>query len=71
MDDAQKIQLPRDLLPALEHTELFEEALAAGKIEIEMLIAFGDPRECDCCLGALRDRHCFSCHGAWKIGGGG
>jgi hypothetical protein len=66
MDDMQIIQLPRDLLPGLQFPELVEEVLCAGRIEIGMLIQLGDPRECDCCLGPDRDRHCMLCHETWK-----
>jgi hypothetical protein len=62
----QIIQLPRDLLPALQFPELIEGVLSAGRIEIGMLIALGDPRECDCCLGINRDRHCMLCHETWR-----
>jgi hypothetical protein len=30
--------------------------------EMAAMVEFGDPRDCDCCCGATRWRHCAQCH---------
>jgi len=54
--------IPLDLMPPQWTSELRQEILIQGIHEVNQLIEFGDPTECDCCMGPLRLRHCDACH---------